>query len=172
MGDNVYSILFGWVVRNLFPGIMLRSVQIAMADCLVKPVESLHTKFLTFRTDSIYKLTHNSQVVYLQAALNDSFDSTLRRIVIKNAEIKPQVWFYEIAEDKPVYFYEVADDEPVYFREESEFLGGGNDFTVQVPMDLKPADGAPLTAYLIRMRALVDYYKLYSKGYTIEFITI
>src|SRR5690606_12863694 len=119
---------------------------------------------------SMYRLNHNSQVCSLKAVLNDAFDTDLRRITIQNATIKEPLWFYEPGDEKPVYFYEVADESPVYFRSESEFMGGGSDFTVLVPLDLKPVSEVELNAYLIRMRALIDYYKLYCKAYTIEFI--
>jgi hypothetical protein len=106
----------------------------------------------------------------MQAVLNDSFDNVLRRIIIKNAVIKSPLWFYEPEENKPVKFYEVSDNKPVYFREEAEFLSDGADFTVLVPVDLKPKTPQEETALIIKMKAQIDYYKLFVKNYSILWV--
>lgn len=137
--------------------------------CFLAPVETLYQDFLTWRADCLYRLGHNSQVCYLQAALNDRFDNTERRIYITNVEVQEPVWIYEPEDDKPVRFYEPEDEMPVYFREDFEFEGGAYDFTVMVPIELHPATSEELQAYLVQMRALVDYYKLFCKEYNIIF---
>lgn len=167
--DNVYNINFEKLVEMLLPVFLRKPIQLFFLKCLVKPIAQLHIQFLAFRAESLYKLNHNSQVIYMQAMLNDSFDNDLRRIKIRNAEIKQPVWFYEVEEEKPVFFYE-PDEAPVYFREDYEFLGGGSDFTVFVPAELQPIDPTSLNAYLVKMKAKIDYYKLYCKGYQIVFI--
>ena len=128
-----------------------------------------YNQILHFRAESLYKLNHNSQIIYLEKVLNDAFDAETRKIYINNAQINEPVWFYEIADNKPVFFYEIADNKPVYFREESELVGDGIDFTVFVPIQLKPLQTQQLDDFLNQMRALIDYYKLYSKNYQIQF---
>ncbi len=149
-----------------------KAKQIKWLQAILSPIVVLHNDFLSFRLSSLYKVKHNSQVVYLQAVLNDTFDPIFRRIRIANAVIKEPVWFYEPQDDKPVWFYEPQDDKPVYFLEESEFAGGGVDFTVLVPRDLQPVDNSQLSALLTKMKAQIDYYKLYSKNYEIKWVNI
>ena len=170
MIPQYYLIDFNKLTRYLVPIKSRKPIRLAYLRVLVKPIILLHQRFLDFRTKCIYKLEHNSQIVYLRAVLNDSFDNDLRRIRIANAVIDQPIWVYEPLDDKPVFVYETSDNSPVFLREASEFFGGGNDFIVQVPMDLKPASDDALQAYLIKMSAKVDYYKLYSKNYTILFV--
>lgn len=165
-----YNINFKKLAKDVMAGELRTPEMIAFISALVTPIDTLYNYFLSQRSANIYRLKHTSQVCYMRSALNDEFDTELRRITIKNAEIKEPLWFYEVGDEKPVHFYEEADNQPVYFREASEFFGGGSDFTVLVPLELKPATETELNAYLIRMRALIDYYKLYCKAYTIEFI--
>jgi len=115
-------------------------------------------------------VNHNSQICFLQAVLNDSFDNIQRRIIIRNATLREPLWFYEPEENKPVLFYEPSDNKPVYFREESEFIGDGADFLVLVPIDLKPNTLQEETAFLIKMKAQIDYYKLFVKNYKILWV--
>lgn len=167
--ENVYSIDFEKLAKSRFLTFLRLPLHLIFLNSFVAPIVQLYNQLLSFRTESLYKLNHNSQVIYMQSMLNDSFDNDLRRIRIRNAEIKEPVWFYEPLEEQPVYFYE-PDEAPVYFREDFEFLGGGSDFTVFVPIDLKPIALSDFNAYITKMSAKIDYYKLYSKGYQITFI--
>ncbi|QYS86300.1 hypothetical protein JJC03_15445 [Flavobacterium oreochromis] len=141
-----------------------------MFEVFFKPIIWLHLEFLDFRKESLYKLDHNSQICNLQAVLNDIFDNTERRIIIRNAVLREPLWFYEPEENKPVLFYEESDNKPVYFREESEFIGDGADFLVLVPINLKPTNTQEENAFLIKMRAQLDYYKLFVKNYKILWV--
>jgi hypothetical protein len=143
---------------------------IAWLNCLIQPVLTLYNIFMAFRQSSLYKVSHNSQVVYLQKLLNDKFDPVLRRIKITNAVIVEPVWFYEAEEARPVWFYEPEDNLPVHFKEQTEFVGDGIDFNVIVPAQLQPQSQQQLNALLSLMKAEIDYYKLYSKNYNIAWI--
>lgn len=168
--DNVYNINWRkFIIENL--EVDLRRVKtVKWLEVLFKPIIWLHIEFLAYRTQALYKVNHNSQICYLQAVLNDSFDNIQRRIIIRNAKIKEPLWFYEPEENKPVVFYESEDNKPVYFREEWELLGDGADFTVLVPIDLKPLTALEEVAFLIKMKAQLDYYKLFVKNYIILWV--
>lgn len=168
--DNVYSINWRNFVINNIP-VDLRKVRtVNWLLVLFKPIMWLHLEFLAFRTQALYKVNHNSQICYLQAVLNDSFDNVQRRIIIRNATLREPLWFYEPEENKPVLFYEPSDNKPVYFREESEFIGDGADFLVLVPIDLKPTNTQELNALIIKMEGQLNYYKLYVKNYIILWV--
>ena len=168
--DNVYNINWRkFIIENL--EVDLRRVKtVKWLEVLFKPIIWLHIEFLAFRTQALYKVNHNSQICYLQAVLNDSFDNIQRRIIIRNATLREPLWFYEPEENKPVVFYESEDNKPVYFREESEFIGDGADFLVLVPIDLKPTNTQEENALLIKMKAQIDYYKLFVKNYIILWV--
>lgn len=168
--DNVYNINWRkFIIENL--EVDLRRVKtVKWLEVLFKPIIWLHIEFLAYRTQALYKVNHNSQICYLQAVLNDSFDNVQRRIIIRNAILREPLWFYEPEENKPVLFYEESDNKPVYFREESEFIGDGADFLVLVPIDLKPTNTQEENALLIKMKAQIDYYKLFVKNYIILWV--
>ncbi len=168
--DNVYNINWRtFIILNL--PVFLRKIRsIKLLEVFLKPVVLLHLEFLEFRRQALYKVNHNSQICYLQAVLNDSFDNVQRRIIIRNAILKQPVWFYEPEEQKEVWFYEPEANKPVYFYEESEFLGDGADFLVLVPIDLKPSNATEEIAFKIKMEGLIDYYKLYVKNYLIIWV--
>ena len=168
--DNVYNINWRkFIIENL--EVDLRRVKtVKWLEVLFKPIIWLHIEFLAFRTQALYKVNHNSQICYLQAVLNDSFDNVQRRIIIRNAILREPLWFYEPEENKPVLFYEESDNKPVYFREESEFIGDGADFLVLVPIALKPTNTQEENALLIKMKAQIDYYKLLVKNYIILWV--
>lgn len=168
--SNVYNIDWDDFIVSNIPYEEQEPKTISWLQVLFKPIVRIHIEFLTFRNESLYKVNHNSQICYMQAVLNDSFDNIFRRIVIKNAVVKSPLWFYEPEENKPVKFYEPSDSKPVYFREEWEFLGDGADFTVLVPVDLKPNTLQEETALLIKMKAQIDYYKLFVKNYRILWV--
>ena len=168
--DNVYNINWRtFIILNL--PVLLRQLKfIKLLEVFFKPIMWLHIEFLAFRTQALYKVNHNSQICFLQAVLNDSFDNIQRRIIIRNAVLREPLWFYEPEENKPVLFYEPSDNKPVYFREESEFIGDGADFLVLVPIDLKPTNTQELNALIIKMEGQLNYYKLYVKNYIILWV--
>jgi len=168
--DNVYSINWRNFIINNIP-VDLRKVRtVNWLLVIFKPIMWLHLAFLEFRTQALYKVNHNSQICYLQAVLNDSFDSTQRRIIIRNAILREPLWFYEPEENRPVLFYEESDNKPVYFREEIEFVGDGADFLVLVPIDLKPTNTQEENALIIKVEGQINYYKLFVKNYIILWV--
>lgn len=168
--DKFYTVNWRTFIILNMPVLLRKAKAIKWLEVLFAPVVWLHLEFLAFRKQALYKVSHNSQICYLQAALNDSFDNIQRRIIIRNAILREPLWFYEQEENKPVKFYEESDNKPVYFREESEFIGDGADFLVLVPADLKPGNTQEENALLIKMTGQIDYYKLYVKNYIIQWV--
>lgn len=70
----------------LLPTFLRQPVFVAITYAAVSPLSGLHTRFLRYRNDTHYRLTHNGQVCYLRATLNDLFDPFWRRITITDAE--------------------------------------------------------------------------------------
>lgn len=165
--SNFYQFDWNILLKLLLPKALVKIKLMSFLTALVLPLRVLHLEFLRFRAASLYKMKFNSQIVYLENVLNDVFDPLLRRIVIQNAVFKNPIYFYEPEENKEVFFYEPEDNQPVYFREPNEFVGDGVDFFVFVPPDLQPSNGQQQLNLLTRMNGLINYYKLYSKNYSI-----
>jgi hypothetical protein len=167
---NIYILNWFRLIELALPR-ALRDVSIlSLFNCFVSPLVWLHGEFLSFRTQSLYKIQFNSQIVYLEAVLNDSFDPAERRIRIENEVVTQGLFLYEPERNLDVFLYEPETNQDVYLRDSSA-QGSGFDFTVIVPEALQPS-GSQLLGYETRMRGLVDYYKLYSKNYNIRWESI
>ena len=136
---------------------------------LLKPLEDVNILFKKFREESIYKVTHNGQVFSLQKVLNDAFDNELRRIVIEDAFFVDPLYIYPEADNKPVYIYEETET-PVYIYDGTVFLNLDVEFVVIFPIELKPFNQDDLNKIETRIKGLVNYYKLASKRYIIQWI--
>ena len=68
--------------KYLVPVRLRQSKMLAWLQALVSPVSYLYGLFGINRKNNLYDLSRNGQVCYLQAALNDVFDATYRRIFI------------------------------------------------------------------------------------------
>jgi len=144
--------------------VRLRSTNMqAWLGALVSPVTWLYNLFSTNRQTNLYLLAHNGQVCYLQAALNDAFDNTLRRITITDTPGADAVYIYIVPELKPVPLYLVSEHQPIALYTLAETLASHDGFVVNVP--------AAVTFDASYMRALIDKYRLVSKNkYTINII--
>ena len=115
---------------------------------------------------SIYRLEHNGQTCYLRAVLNDVFDAGKRRITVTDYE-------QTTSEGKTIYLREQDNETIVSCRESMTplvvnrrgFVGvSGTDFMINLPSELKE------NIDTIRLRAIVNTYKLVSKRYIINYI--
>ncbi len=151
-----YTVNYSRLKDLLTPTFMRKPKVRAYLMGLVRPLDSLYSLFMIFRRDTLYKLQHTGQVVYLQKVLNDRFDITDRRIYIDDGIVNEPTYVYTHAEDKPVYL----GTRYIYSRSELAFKDVN--FVVVLPA------GMTLSAEArIRMRSLINYYKLTTKTYTI-----
>jgi hypothetical protein len=168
MNNRIYQIDFRKLVIWHLPTFLRTSVRVIWLTVLVNPLLSLYSRLQDFMEESRYKLAHNSQVVYMNAVLNDQFDAVLRRIYIENVQGYEPVWYYDTNQGKPVYFYDSSDNAPVYHYDRSDFDYNNTDFIVHLPQDIKPADADELAELETVIKLLIDYYKLYSKAYQLK----
>lgn len=148
---------------------MRKPKTIAYLNALIIPVIEVYDAFVKFKDQSFYKLNHNSQVCYLEAVLNDEFDTYLRRIYIKNARILEPNWLYHPEDNKPKFIYNESDNAPQFLYHPNDFEGDGVDFIVHVPLVLKPLTALEVLRLETKMKGLINYYKLYSKNYIIKY---
>jgi len=138
----------------LTPPFLRGSILLGFIEAIVEPLKDVHYNFVQNRDRNIYLLEHNGQVCYMEAALNDSFDRSQRRIRIVDGNKYQRQYIYTRAENKPKYLGKI------YLHERSDYSDTGIDFIVEVPRDLQYND--------YEMKALIDLYRLASKRYKIQ----
>lgn len=167
---NVFNIDFNELVRLLTPPRLRQPIQLAWQRILAGPVIYLYNLFTANRNANLYYLNHNSQVVYLQAALNDAFDPIDREIVIVDAPVIEAVPVGVAAELQPVWVPLSTEGGAthIYVPTSGEVAAtGGGDFIVEVPTAVTLQPGYSL----VRLKAKIDEYRLPSKkNYTIQII--
>lgn len=77
-----YKVDWDRLILLLLPTFLRKPVLFGYLRALVSPISSLHYKWLRMREDNLKKLSYNSQKCYLRKALNDKYDSELRRIYL------------------------------------------------------------------------------------------
>lgn len=164
MFQSIFNIDLNREVANVLVVPWRKAKWVQWLMCLIHPVNLLLTTFLRYRTATNYKLDHTAQVFSMEDVLNDAFDATQRRIYISDGIYTFPVWFYDRNDDKPVYFFNRATDGPVRFYNRASLAQLDEDFTVVIPAAL----GLP-EAEIIRLRALVDLYRLPDKTYTLSY---
>jgi len=179
--NKVFEVDFKRLVVLLLPTFLRKPLLFALIKALVRPVVSVHTAFMAARREALYKTNHTGQVCYLRGCLNDAFDSDLRRIYISDAESLDWCFLY-----KKETFSSEGKGKPIYLGFASErqqkrlmFSAGnagvkilpkqgtvgamGVDFAVMVPMAMRGKIDES------RIVSLVNFYKLASKRYMINF---
>ena len=152
---SLFDVDFQRLARAMTPVQLWKGRLKAFLLALWTPVVSLYNLFTANRAGNLYKLGHSSQVVYMEAVLNDAFDNVLRRITIVDGPYVDSPSVYRRAEGKPLYIYRASEAQHRYIYRSSETAITGPDFVVQVPIGL-----AFDTA---RMKALINDYRLASK---------
>lgn len=137
----------------LTPTFLRSEMMQAWLELLVSGVSDTHYAWRNYRAENIYKLAHNSQKCYLRAALNDTFDVEQRRIRIDDGNSYKRKYIYTDAEEKPRFLG------TIYLYDDADYEDTGVDFLVIVPAGLDYSS--------VRMKALIDFYKLASKRYKI-----
>jgi len=171
---SVFDVDFGVLSKQLLPVRLRQAVMVAWMNCLVSPVKYVQVLFNANRAANLYLLAHTGQVTKLQAALNDTFDNLLRRITITDGVFIDPDYVYLVDEDKPLFIDLVSeiggsvipapDPVPLYTGAEVYAYGGGNDFTVRVPVALELTAGQ-----VLQLMALVNLYRLPAKAYNIVY---
>jgi len=163
---GLFNINFAVLIRTLAPVRLRNSVMLAWLGALVNPVVWLYNLFTANRVNNLYILAHDSQVCYLQAALNDLFDPVSRGILIVDGPFEDPLYIYLVPENKPLWIGLISeegttpypDPEVLYTNSETTLLGIS--FIVKVPVAVAAGPGYDV----LRLRALVDFYRLPGKG--------
>lgn len=149
---------FNWNIDNwlnqYLPPFKKQLNRVKWLRALLKPIKTLHTSLLTYRSEINRKARINGQTIVLENYLNDLFDSSDRRIYIETtSDLNLPVYSYLKSEGKPVFFYTAAESKPVYFRSSTE-IPSSYQFEVVIPV------GVLTSAEEVRLKGIVNYYRL------------
>ena len=136
----------------------------AIVYAMTAPLHHLHARFMAFRRTTDYRLTHNGQVCYLRAVLNDQFDPVERRIKITedNMSTDPMLLWIRSA-DRAIPLPLRQSGEAVIIPRRGFSAGNAVDFVVEVPLSVGAIDEA-------RLGEVVKTYKLASRRFLITYI--
>lgn len=151
----MFKIDFKRLIALLLPMSLRRPVIFGLVRAGVEQVERVHRQFMSARQGHIFRLTHNGQVCYMRAMLNEYFKT--RGFRVENAKEGGE-WLYAL--EDTVEGMPVAVDEksgkymPVVYGEATLDLPQ-NAFLVFVP--------ASVWGRLDEVKEMVDRYKLVTK---------
>lgn len=155
----MFDIDFNNVVVWLTHRRVLTVFNVAWLKALISPIADLYNEFKAYREDILYKLNHNSQVCYIEAALNDAFDIVERRIYTSDAGGEMVTLINRDTDGDAL----IIDDDAnggIIIHNDSAYFGGSYDFIVNIPYQFTDAE-------MYRLKALVDYYKLAGKRFDV-----
>lgn len=150
----MYNLNIDKLLVLLTPTFLRKPKLIAWLRMLATPLHKLLYDFQQARTADLYNLAHNSQVCYLRKVLNDEFDPQLRRIKIEDGKRNARRYIYQRNVNRPLYIGKV------FLYQRGAYIDGGVDFVVVLPQGLE------YDRY--KLEALVNFYKLAGKRWTIE----
>ena len=162
----MFNLDFNKVVVWLLPRIVRTVFNVVWLKALLQPIVGIYTGidgFINYRNDVYYKLNHNGQVCYLEAALNENLDFIERRIFLTDAGGDVITLLHRDSDEEPLVLQDDATGAFV-LHNDSAYYGGRYDFVVNIPYQFSEAD-------IYQLRALVNYYKLAGKRYDIAIKT-
>jgi hypothetical protein len=134
MLNKVYTVVWKkfarWQVRHKWR----TAKHLVFVYSIIAAFNDLHSRFMQYRANVLYRLGLNYQVCHMEKALNDKYDVVDRRIVIVDAvEFSPTVLFRKSEGKKLVLFKKNEAQKKVFFTK-GETTQYSVDFVVRVPL--------------------------------------
>ena len=166
VSDRVYKVNIKRLALLTLPTWLRKPLVGALIYAGVAPLARLLQNLRSYRATTSYRLSHNGQVCKLRAVLNDEFDPELRRITIEDIQsdtTKEADVIYQRDVGRWIILHPRSKGSVITHRR--GFSGtSGYDFWANVPSELKNEQTT------IRMKALINTYKLASKRFIINYI--
>ena len=156
----IFRVDFDKWVLSMLPSLLRRRVMFALCRASVAPIKTIYKRFIEKRKAHIYTLTHNGQVCYLRAALNDAFGVTNFDII--DFDAGSGEWLYAKSEDLSNHLYAIDEtigdnnDLVPILCDESRLNLSMDFFIVQVP-------AAIWAANLDKVKGIVECYRPLTK---------
>jgi len=160
---RIYRVRWNKLVTWLTPTAIRKPKWLALVKALAAPVNDVYNRFISYGGDTNYRIGITLSAVDLQRALNDRYDSTLRRIRIVELISKEGIAIFQREENKPItLFIKVGEGFSLILFTKQETMGFEADFIVQIPISLL-FDMKDLSAF-------IDLFKMESKTYIIQLV--
>jgi hypothetical protein len=153
---RLFQINYKKLIFVLLPGYLRSKTIGALMVSAVQPLISLYNQFVSIRDQHNYKLSHNGQVCYLRALLNDSFQDRNASFEIDDIETDGE-WQFCFTEESYNQFFAPAAPEVEILYTVPAIISGTANFLVIIPNNLTGVDT------LNQIKSLVNEYKLVSK---------
>lgn len=159
-----YIINYTKLVHERIPDELSHPLFTALALVLVTPFVLVYNSLLTFRIQLLYKLSITPQVVFLEKMLNDRYDTTARRIYIRDGKEYNPIYLFQKSEFKPTFLFQKTETTPlkIHMFLKNETGQYTYDFIVYVP--------AVVAFDMNELMALVNIYKLAAKSCKVQII--
>lgn len=173
---SYYNLHIKRLATHLLPLLYRQPLLLALHHAAVSGHAYIHNHFMQWKENIDYRLSHNGQVCYLQAALNDRFDPDFRRIRIADAPVLPPTILHQQDEGSAATLFGRRVNSPQALPvpprtqgaievNSRNFGGRGVDFLVLLPALRGRVMIDCNTEYLA---AIVNLYKLASKRWVLS----
>lgn len=155
----------------MLPPFLRGNIMIAWLSALSKPIEQLYVSFMSYRAATMIKVSYNSQVIYLEKLLNDTYNSggTLPIYIYDTANTQVEYLANKAEGYQSPYIYNKSEPDTGswYIGNKSEY-NAQYDFIIMVPATLYATLLLDGSTGLLNMTALVNFYRLAGKRFTIQ----
>ena len=158
-----YDVNYNRLALAIVPLKLRKSLLMNIIYVMLSGVRRAASVFSSYREQTNYRLTHNGQVCYLRAVLNDRFDWQDRRITIEDVDAEEGLFLYRRSLNRFLKAPKRDNGHSIILNKRAFSGSNSVNFTVVVPAALMG------TFNEAQMKALVDTYKLASKRYTITY---
>ncbi len=162
----MYNLDFPALVRQLLPALLRRDRLLALATAALAPVRDLYAQLLPYQADVRRELSYNAQVILFEKALNDHFDSGLRRIRIDSGVVDRLPFYLNFIREQqaPKYTYAQAyaqaNQKPPLYPRTAGIYSFPVGFIVRAPAALLPADAEAARVLKAQVEAFIQRLKL------------
>ena len=154
------------LVILLLPTFLRRPVLMAWLRAMVYPLQQLHDRHQSARTQRLYELRHTSQICFIKDALNNEFGITDYATGFEIEDINAPgnwIWVYDENVERFDDEQHMLFDEPTFIHNISAILPPTSAFFVLVPQSITIDETNEA-----RIRSIVNKYRLASRTFEIK----
>ncbi len=154
------------LVILLLPTFLRRPVLMAWLRAMVYPLQQLHDRHQSARTQRLYELHHTSQICFIKDALNNEFGITDYAAGFEIEDINAPgkwIWVYDENVERFDDEQHMLFDEPTWIHDTASILPPTSAFTVLVPKHIEIDETNDA-----RIRSVVNKYRLASRTFEIK----
>ena len=154
------------LVILLLPTFLRRPVLMAWLRAMVYPLQQLHDRHQSARTQRLYELHHTSQICFIKDALNNEFGITDYATGFEIEDINAPgnwIWVYDENVERFDDEQHMLFDEPTWIHDTASILPPTSAFTVLVPKHIEIDETNDA-----RIRSVVNKYRLASRTFEIK----